>query len=248
MSEWLSYLYGGIDYSDLTVLDAATGAGGATLELAKRIAEADGGGKVISVDIDPEAFPYAKEKLGKFARLVEFVEADLTCMPQIESESCDLVVCTLTLCALNDRPLKALRGLVEFHRVLKKGGHLRIAEDYPLPKATRPEEEVQAMRWQLHKCVAELVDGERWTEIYPEEVEFAASLIGFQDIEWKRFPPDTLKKNTMEEWKEVMPRMIDQIEDEQTRNAFLALTSETYKKFEEQGGMGTPSYVMRMRK
>lgn len=66
-------------------LDAATGAGEATLELAKRIAEAGGGGKVISVDTDLEAFPYAKGNLGEFARFVEFVEADLTCMPQIES-------------------------------------------------------------------------------------------------------------------------------------------------------------------
>jgi len=52
----------------------------------------------------------------------------------------------------------------------------------------------------------------------------------------------------MEEWKEVIPPMINQIEDEQTRDAFLALTSRIYKKFEEQGGMGTPGYVMRMRK
>lgn len=67
-------------------------------------------------------------------------------MPQIESESFDLVVCTATLCALNDRPLKALRGLAEFYRVLKKEGRLIISDEYPLPKATKPEEEVQVMR------------------------------------------------------------------------------------------------------
>jgi ubiquinone/menaquinone biosynthesis C-methylase UbiE len=69
------------------------------------------------------------------------IEADLTNMPQIESESFDLVVCAATIRALNDRPLKVLRGLKEFYRVLKKRGELVISDEYPLPKATRTEEE-----------------------------------------------------------------------------------------------------------
>lgn len=43
------------------------------------------------------------------------------------------------------------------------------------------------MRWQTYKAVAEFVDGEHWTEVYPEELEFAASLVGFRNIEWRRF-------------------------------------------------------------
>ena len=245
----VDYLFEGIDFSDITVLDAATGAGNTTLNLARKMAEAGGRGKIISVDIDPETFQDVKKKLGELARFVEFVEADLTCMPQIESESFDLVVCTATLCALNDRPLKVLRGLTEFYRVLKKGGRLIISEEYPLPKATKPEEEeVQVMRWQMYKSVAELVDGEHWTEIYPEELEFAAKLVGFKDIEWRRFEGGPLRKVTMEEWREVMPLLVNKIEDEQTREAFLALVSKIYKKFEEQGGNYPPSYTMKMRK
>ena len=130
----VDYLLEGIDFSDITVLDAATGAGNTTLKLARKMAEADGKGKIISVDINPATSPTfqdVKEKLGELERFVEFVQADLTCMPQIKSESFDLVVCTATLCALNDRPLKALRGLKEFYRVLKKGGRLVISEEYP---------------------------------------------------------------------------------------------------------------------
>jgi len=242
------YLLDGIDFSDITILDAATGAGNTTLKLARKMAETGGKGKIISVDIDPETFPDVKKKLGDLVKFVEFINADLTCMPQTESESFDLIVCTATLCALNDRPLKALRGLAEFYRVLKKGGHLRIAEEYPLPKATRPEEEVQVTRWQTYKSVAELIGEGHYTEIYPEELEFAFSLIGFKEIEWRRFEGSPLKKVTMEEWKEVMPPMVNQIKDEQTRKAFLDLVSKIYKKFGEKESVDTPGYIMRMRK
>jgi len=245
---WTDYLLGGIDFSDITVMDAGTGAGNTTLELARRLEEAGGRGKIVSIDIDPETFLDVKTKLGELARFVEFVEADLTRMPHVESESFDIVVCAATLCALNDRPLKALRGLTEFHRVLKEDGWFTIADEYPLPKATKPKEEVQVMRWQLYKAVAELVDGEHYTEIYPEELEFAASLIGFRDIEWRRFEGGHIQEVTMEEWREVMPPMINQIKDEQIREAFLASIPKIYRKFEDQGGHYPPSYIMKMRK
>ena len=242
------YMLEGVNFSSITVLDAATGAGNTTLKLATKMAEANGKGKIVSVDIDHETFPDVKKKLRELARFVEFVQADLTCMPQIESESFDLVVCTATLCALNDRPLKVLRGLSEFHRVLKKGGQLIIAEEYPLPRTTKPEEEVQVMRWQLYKSVAELMDGEHWAEIYPEDLESALKLVGFKDIEWRRFEGEPLREVAMEEWKEVMPPMVNQIKDEQTRKAFLDLIPKIFKRFEEQGGIYPPSYIMKMRK
>jgi len=243
---WSECLLDSIDLSDATIMDAGTGAGNTTLLLATRLAEAGGKGKIISVDIDPVIFPAVREKLGELARFVEFVEADLTSMPQFKAESFDLVVSTGTLCALNNRPLKALRGLAEFHRVLKKGGRLVISEEYPLPRATKPEEEVQVMHWQLYKSVAELVEGEHWTEIYPEELEFAASLVGFREIEWSRFEGAPLRKVAMEEWKEVMPKLMNRIEDEQTRRAFLFLVSKIYGSFREQGGLSPPSYMMKM--
>ena len=244
----VDYLLEGIEFSDITVLDAATGAGNTTLKLARKMAEADGKGKIISVDIDAETFPDVKKKLGELARYVEFTRADLTFMPEMENELFDLVVCTATLCALNSRPLGALRGLAEFHRVLKKGGHLRISEEDPLPRATKPEEEVQVMRWQLYKSVSELVGEDTWREIYPEELEFAAKLVGFTDIEWRRFEGDPLRKVTMEEWRDVMSPMVNKIEDEETRKTFLAMIPKIYRKFEEQGGNYPPSFIMRMRK
>ena len=248
MVSWAGYMFKDINFSGLTIMDAATGAGKATMLLARKLMEGGGKGNVISIDIDPETFPEVKKKLGELARFVEFVKADLTNMSQIKSESMDLIVCTATLCALNHRPLKALRGLSEFYRTLKKGGLLIISEEYPLPKATKPEEEVQVMRWQMYKAVAELVDGEHYTEIYPGELEFAAKLVGFRDIEWRRFEGGQLRKDTIDEGKEVMPKIIKKIGDEQLQKAFLNLMQKVWKKFEKEGGISPPLYVMRMRK
>ena len=59
---WTEYLLEGIDFSNITILDAATGAGGITSVLAKSMNEAKGKGKIVSVDIDPENFPDVKKK------------------------------------------------------------------------------------------------------------------------------------------------------------------------------------------
>jgi len=51
--------------------------------LARKMAEEDSRGKIISVDIDPETFQDMRKKLGNLLRYVEFVQADLTSMPEI---------------------------------------------------------------------------------------------------------------------------------------------------------------------
>jgi ubiquinone/menaquinone biosynthesis C-methylase UbiE len=237
----------GINLRGLLIMDAGTGAANTTFWLAKKLKEA-GGGKIISIDSDPETFPEAKRKLGKLAELVEFIEADLTCMPQIESESIDLIVCHATICAVNNRPLRAIKALSEFYRTLKKGGWLIIDDEYPLPKALKPEEKVQVKRWQTYKSIAELVDGEHYTEIYPEELEFAAKLVGFKDIEVQKFEGESLSEEVMSEWKEEMQEMVNKIDDEDLKIAFWKLIKKIWKKYKEEGGIFPPYYVMRMRK
>lgn len=241
------FMLKGINLRGLLIMDAGTGAANTTFWLAKKLKEA-GGGKIISIDSNPETFPEAKRKLGKLAELVEFIEADLTCMPQIESESIDLIVCHATICAVNNRPLRAIKALSEFYRTLKKGGWLIIDDEYPLPKALKPEEEVQVKRWQTYKSIAELVDGEHYTEIYPEELEFAAKLVGFKDIEVQKFEGESLSEEVMSEWKEEMQEMVNKIDDEDLKIAFWKLIKKIWKKYKEEGGIFPPYYVMRMRK
>lgn len=241
------FMLKGINLRGLVVMDASTGAAHTTCWLAKKLREA-GSGRIISIDNDPETFPDAKRKLGKLAEWVKFVNADLTNMPQIESESIDLIVCHATMCAVNDRPLKAVKALSEFYRTLKKSGWLIIADEYPLPKSSKPEEEAQVGRWQTYKAIAELVEGEHYTEIYPEELEFAVKLVGFKDIELQRFEGGPLSNEVMEEWKEAMPELVNKITDENLKAAFRTAIERIWKKYITQGGIFPDYYVMRARK
>ncbi|NIO36545.1 hypothetical protein GTO27_02460, partial [Candidatus Bathyarchaeota archaeon] len=50
------FMLRGINLRGLRVMDAGTGAANTTLWLAKKLKEA-GGGRIISVDNDPETFP-----------------------------------------------------------------------------------------------------------------------------------------------------------------------------------------------
>lgn len=115
------FMLRGINLRGLLVMDAGTGAANTTLWLAKKLKEA-GGGRLISIDIDSETFPDAKRKLGELADMVEFIEADLTCMPQIKSESVDMIVCHATICAVNNRPLRAVKALSEFEFSKREAG------------------------------------------------------------------------------------------------------------------------------
>ena len=241
------FILKGISLHGLLVMDAGTGAANTTLWLAKELKEA-GGGRIISIDIDPETFSDAKRKLGELADMVEFIKADLTCMPQIKNESVDLIVCHATICAVNNRPLKAVKALSEFYRVLKKGGWLIIDDEYPLPKPSKIEEEVQVKRWQTYKSVAEIVDGEHYTEIYPEELEFTAKIVGFKDIELQKFEGGRLSEEAMSEWREEMREMINRIDDEDLKAAFQKAAERIWTAYKERGGVFPPYYVMRMRK
>ncbi len=243
-----SYLVEGLNFSRAVVMDAGTGAGNTTILLARKVAQAGGRGRVVSIDTDPSAFAKARRRLGDLEPFVQFVQADLTDMPQIGSESFNIVVCTGALCATNDRPLRALKALGEFHRVLKDGGRLVIGEEYPLPKPTRPEEDVQALRWNLYKAVSELTGRGHYTEIYPEELEFACALVGFRQIEWRRFDGGPIPMATMEEWRQVMTSLSNQIEDGRTREAILKLVSSTHSRYLKSGGRCPPTYVMKMKK
>jgi len=241
------FMLKGISLRGLVIMDAGTGAANTTCWLANKVKEA-GSGRIICIDNVPETFPDAKRKLGELAGLVEFVKADLVNMPQIGSESVDLIVCHATMCAVNDRPLKAVKALSEFYRTLKKDGWLVIADEFPLPKASKPEEEVQVERWQTYKAMTELVDGEHYTEIYPEELGFAVKLVGFTDIELQRFEDGPLSSDVMEEWKEEMPDLVNKIADNDLKAAFEKVVERIWQKYINQGGIFPDYYVMRARK
>jgi len=152
--------------------------------------------------------------------MVEFIKADLTCMPQIKNESVDLIVCHATIRAINNRPLKAVKALSEFYRVLKKGGWLIIDDESPLPKLRRLRRKCKlsvgkpTSLW-LSSSMANI------TQRYAlKKLEFAAKIVGFKDIELQKFEGGWPSEEDMSEWREEMREMINRIDDEDLKAAF----------------------------
>ena len=138
----VEYLLHGIDFADKLILDAGTGPGQTTGRLVDKVIEAGKSSRIISVDHNQGALDNVRKELGDKAEVVQFLKADLADMPQVGSSSIDITACTDVLCMVEGSPLRSVKVLSEFKRMLKPKGELIIGEQVPMPKATVPKERV----------------------------------------------------------------------------------------------------------
>lgn len=103
------------------VLDAGTGTGRYALKLAQ------GGAQVTAIDISPEMLAVAQEVSRNEGLKITYLFASLENRLPFNSAIFDLVVCTLTLTHISNMA----NAIQEFHRVLKKEGHLLITDFHP---------------------------------------------------------------------------------------------------------------------
>ncbi|HEY3645627.1 MAG TPA: class I SAM-dependent methyltransferase [Gammaproteobacteria bacterium] len=102
-----------------TVLDAGCGQGKALKPLQQRFQAT----RVIGVDVDAQAITAARAEAARHGLTPEFIEADSASIP-LPDASVDLVFCHQTLHHL----VRQEETLKEFHRLLKPGGLLLLAE------------------------------------------------------------------------------------------------------------------------
>ena len=102
-----------------TVLDAGCGQGKALKPLHERFQPA----RMIGVDVDAHALETARREAARHGLKPEFIEADCARIP-LPDVSVDLVFCHQTLHHL----VRQEETLAEFHRLLKPGGVLLLAE------------------------------------------------------------------------------------------------------------------------
>jgi len=228
------------------VLDAGTGFGIMTLEIAKRLSTQKQKGRIISVDIDPKCFELAKRLLeeNKLTDLVTFVEADLSNMPQIESESIDVVISTRTISDINRFPCRLLKAISEFYRVLKEGGQIVLSDECPRYKPLSEEEEVAVLRWQLAKAISHLVGRPHGNEVEPDDLEFMMRLVGFRRCEWAIFEGDRVSERRIEHFVEKSSEMASKLSHIGLRKAFLEAIKDVRRRFHEKGGVFPPKYVI----
>jgi len=149
---------------DALILDAATGAGETTLQ----IAEAMCGGRLLTVDIDPASWhewaePVIKER--GLAERVTFLEEDLRTLESVATNSCDLVVSHSTLSAMG---VWAVDAIQQFHRVLKPQAYLVLNDLLPEDESESDPGNISALSWRLSKAAAHLRAESHYEELPAE--------------------------------------------------------------------------------
>lgn len=244
------YFWKGVNLSGKVILDAGTGFGYTTLEIAERLSMFNQKGKIISVDIDSESFKNAKKllKRAKLQDLVTFVEADLSYMPQIENGQVDIVISTATICAINSSPCRMTKALSEFYRVLKEGGQIVLSDECPLPKPRFTEEKVAVMRWQTIKALSDLIGEPHYNEVDPEDLEFTAKLVGFKDCRYAIFKGEKITKQRMNHFVKSATKLVKRLNDSKLKHAFQERIKTVKEIFRKEGGIFAPRYVFHAKK
>ncbi len=154
-------------------------------------------------------------------------------MPQIATESVDLVVSTRTISDINSYPCRLTRAIAEFYRVLKTEGQIILSDEVPTWKASSKEEEVAVTRWQIAKAISHLVGRPHANEVEPEDLEFVLSLLGFQQCKWTLFEGQKIPQRRVNHFVDTTSKLASEIEYKNLKNAFqdaIKAVKETFQK------------------
>ncbi len=161
--------------AEAVILDAATGAGETTLQ----IAEAMKGGQLFSVDCDYASWSdWAQPLLDKGGLLerVEFIQADLGAIP-LEAESVDLIVSHATLSAVG---IYAVDAVAHFYHLLKPGGRLALTDLIPEDETEQDENNIAAMSWRVMKAAGHLAGEHHYEEFPTDWIRRRLKNVGFE--------------------------------------------------------------------
>jgi len=244
------YFWQDIELDGKSILDAGTGFGLTTSEIAARIHQQKYKSKVTSVDIDPKAFEDAQRLLRAqgLRNYVTFVKADLSNMPEIKPETMDLIISTRTLADINSTPCRLTRAITEFHRVMKPHGHVVLSDECPFPTVSTNEIEIAVSRWQLVKSISHLIGKQHANEIQPEDLEFTMNLIGFKDCRWAVFKGEKIPKQRINYFVKHTTELTEKIPDIKLKTAFFERINQVEAMFARQGGIFPPRYILHAKK
>jgi len=200
-------------------MDAATGAGNATLRLAERL---QGKGQLVTVDVDPESWTdWTRPKLEKAGLLdvVRFEKLDLADLSNLR-ERFDGIFSDMTLSTMG---LAAVEAVAEWRRVLKPGGCVIVRDYLPQGEARNQDERITNLAWRLYKATEVLSGQPHYEEIPPEFWERRFTELGFRvealEVDPQR-PPRS--QESLDEWLS-LPLEPD-VDDAELRDALIRVS------------------------
>lgn len=245
------FLWEGINLDGKVVLEGGTSWGNTTNIVAKKVSENHWKTKLISIDIDDSHFGEIEDQLkGYFEELV-LRKGDLSDLSFISSDSIDVVICNYTLSSVNQFPLRVVKALKEFYRVLRKGGKLLITEEMPIWSVNSEDYSYWSKRLRIIKSINVLKAMAHFNEMHPHDLEEVLETVGFKNINWSEFNEKInaeMATKFLDKRKQTLIKGLNDLQNEHVTKGFVELTEKLVKEFQDAKEFSAPAYIIKAEK
>lgn len=242
------YLWEKLDLNGKTVLEGGTSWGNTTNRIADKVREQNWDTRLISVDIDDDHFDEIEESLeGVFTEL-QLRKADLSQLDFLQESTIDAIICNYTLSSVNQFPLRAVKALKEFYRVLKPSGDLVIMEEMPIWSVDNRDYPYWSQRLRIIKSISVMKAMAHFNEMHPIDLQSTMNLIGFRDIHYQEFKEiidAEMATRFLDKRKQTLLKGINDIENESLTKGYVEITEKLVKEFESAKEFSAPAYILK---
>lgn len=246
-----AFMWEDVNLNEKSVLEGGTSWGNTTSFIAEKVKANQWKTKLISVDIDDSHFDEIQRRLAGYFEDFSLQKGDLSNLHFIPSESMDFVICNYTLSSVNQFPLRAVKALQEFYRVLKPNGTLIITEEMPIWSVDNRDYEYWSKRLRIIKSISVLKAMAHFNEMHPQDLEETLRLIGFKDIKRHEFNEkinSELATKFLDKRKQTLIKGLNDLENENLTKGYIELTEKLLKEFENMKEFLAPAYIIKAMK
>lgn len=245
------FLWEGINLNGKVVLEGGTSWGNTTRLIANKVVESKWSTELISVDIDDSHFNEIEKDIKDCFSKLTLRKGDLSDLQFISSNSIDIIICNYTLSSVGQFPLRVMRALKEFYRVLKAGGRLLITEEIPIWAVDSGDYSYWSKRLRIIKSISILKAMASFNEIHPNDLDEGLKIVGFKDIHWKEFDEKINSERAtkfLDKRKQTLIKGSNDLENKHLNDGFVELTEALVKEFEKTKEFLAPAYILKARK
>lgn len=245
------FLWDGIDLHGKVVLEGGTSWGNTTRIIAEKVIANRWVTELISVDIDDSHFDEIEKDIKNYFKKLILRQGDLSNLEFIPSESIDIIICNYTLSSVEQFPLRVMKALKEFYRVLKPEGQLIITEEIPIWAVDSKEYPYWSQRLRIIKSISILKAMSIFSEIHPKDLEEGLDIIGFKNIHWQEFKENIdaeMATKFLDKRKQTLIKGSNDMDNQLVKDGFVELTEALIKEFEETKSFAAPAYILKAKK
>lgn len=245
------YLWENLSLHNKTVLEGGTSWGNTTHRIAEKVREQGWKTRLISVDIDDDHFNQIGKDLSSSFQELQLRRADLSQLDFLDDNSIDVIICNYTLSSVNQFPLRAVKALREFFRVLKPEGQLIIMDEMPIWSVENRDYPYWSQRLRVIKSISVLKAMAHFNEIHPLDLEETLEVVGFKKIHYQEFKEvidAALATRFLDKRKQTLLKGINDIENDHLTKGFVEITEKLVKELEQEKEFSAPAYILKASK